>query len=244
MSSETLFRAVAVEGRLVDRVAAEIQRLIVDGQLPAGMRLPSEMELAGQLAVSRTVIREAVHTLMAKGLLETRPGVGTIVREVTRNHVVEPLGHFLRAQNASLDHLSQVRAVLEVEIAALAATQATPEDIVELQQSVVGMEAAAGNAEALAAHDADFHQVLAKITRNPLLIVLLDAIRDLMQEVRLRVSGYPMVADTIIPDHHRILERVMAKDPEGARQAMREHIQHARSIQIAVFEEGDEPNNV
>jgi GntR family transcriptional regulator, transcriptional repressor for pyruvate dehydrogenase complex len=235
MSVETMFQSVAQEGRLVDRVASEIQRLIVDGQLQAGVRLPSEMELAAQLAVSRTVIREAVHTLMAKGLLETRPGVGTTVREVTRDQVVEPLGHLLRVHNASLDHLYQVRAILEVEIAALAATQATPDDISELRQIMAGMESASDNPERVAASDAEFHRWLAQITRNPLLIILLDSIRDLMQEVRLRVSTYPDVVQTIIPDHRLILECVIANDAAGARSAMRNHVEHARTIQQSVF---------
>ena len=235
MTSENLFHAVAVEGRLVDRVANEIQRLIVDGQLPAGTKLPSEMELTGRLAVSRTVIRESVHILTAKGLLETRPGVGTIVRQVTRDQVVEPLGHLLRARNATLDHLSQVRSILEVEIAALAAAQATREDMAGLETVMAEMEAAAGDAVTIAARDADFHRGLAEITRNPLLIILLDSIRDLMREVRLQVSSHPDVVHTIIPDHRRILQRVVAGDPDGARRSMLEHIEHARKIQLAVF---------
>jgi GntR family transcriptional repressor for pyruvate dehydrogenase complex len=239
MSSEIMFRSVAAEGRLVDRVANEIQRLIVDGQLPAGIRLPSEMELAGRLAVSRTVIREAMQSLMAKGLLETRPGVGTIVRQVTRHQVVEPLSHLLRAHNASLDHLYQVRSILEVEIAALAAMQATPADIAELETVMVEMEAATGDAETLAARDADFHRGLGKTTHNPLLIILLDSIRDLMQEVRLRVSSHPELVRTIIPDHRRILDHVIANDPDGARRAMREHVEHARSIQLEVLARRD-----
>lgn len=245
MSVETMFRSVAAEGRLVDRVASEIQRSIVDGQLQAGMRLPSEMELAAQLAVSRTVIREAVHTLMAKGLLETRPGVGTIVREVTRDQVVEPLGHLLRVHNASLDHLYQVRSILEVEIAALAATQAGEEDIAALQRIIREMEAASSEPETVAACDAEFHRWLAQTTDNPLLIILLDSIRDLMQEVRLRVSTEPFVLQTIIPDHRRVLDRIIAHDPDGARRAMRAHVDHARSIQLSVFAQPhDDPDDM
>jgi GntR family transcriptional repressor for pyruvate dehydrogenase complex len=240
MGVEAMFRSVAVEGRLADRVANEIQRLIVDGQLQAGTRLPSEMELAAQLAVSRTVIREAVRILMAKGLLETHPGIGTIVREVTRDQVVEPLGHLLRVHNVSLDHLYQVRAILEVEIAALAATQAGDEDIAALQRILGEMEAASGDPETIAELDAEFHRWLAQTTTNPLLIILLDSIRDLMQEVRLRVSTEPFVLQTILPDHRRIVECIVARDPEGARRAMRAHIDHARSIQLSVFSESSD----
>ena len=239
---EGLFRSVAPEGRLVDRVVNQIQRLIVDGYLRVGTRLPSEMELAAQLGVSRTVIREAVRILTAKGLLETRPGVGSVVRQMTRDQVVEPLGHLLRAHNVTLDELHEVRGILEVEIAGLAARQADAEDITKLRQAMEAMTRATNDAEALAAHDAEFHRALAQATHNPLLVILLDSIRDLMQEVRLRVSSYPGIAEVIVPDHYRVLECVAAGDEEGARRAMREHIDHARDFQRAVFSrDNDEP---
>ena len=104
------------------------------------------------------------------------------------------------------------------------------------------MTRATNDAEALAAHDAEFHRALAQATHNPLLVILLDSIRDLMQEVRLRVSSYPGIAEVIVPDHYRVLECVAAGDEEGARRAMREHIDHARDFQRAVFSrDTDEP---
>ncbi|MGC8877613.1 MAG: FadR/GntR family transcriptional regulator [Anaerolineae bacterium] len=242
MDAANLFHSVAPEGRLVDRVVDQIQRLILDGHLRVGTRLPSEMELAAQLGVSRTVIREAVRILTAKGLLETRPGVGSIVRQMTRDQVVEPLGHLLRAHNVTLDDLHEVRGILEVEIAGLAARQADAEDIAKLRQAMEAMTRATNDAEALAAHDAEFHRALAQATHNPLLVILLDSIRDLMQEVRLRVSSYPDIVEVIIPDHYRVLDCVVAGDEEGARRAMREHIDHAREFQRAVFmREADDP---
>jgi DNA-binding FadR family transcriptional regulator len=96
----------------------------------------------------------------------------------------------------------------------------------------------------VAACDAEFHRWLAQTTANPLLIILLDAIRDLMQEVRLRVSTEPFVLHTIIPDHRRVLECVTAHDPEGARRAMRAHVDHARSIQQSVFDQPNGTDNI
>src|SRR3990172_4915905 len=97
-TSKSLFRSVGIKGGLVDRVVEEIQRVIVNGHLELGMKLPPERELAEELGVSRTVIREAVRILVAKGLLETRPGVGTIVRQVNRDQIVGPLSLLLQAQ--------------------------------------------------------------------------------------------------------------------------------------------------
>jgi len=233
MDSESMFRNVGVPGGLVDRVVNEIQRVIVNGQLEPGMRLLPERELAEELGVSRTVVREAVRILVAKGLLETRPGVGTIVRQVTSDQIVEPLSLLLQTQEGgiSIEHLHQVRHMLEVEIAGLAAVQATREDIAELKGVLDRMDLVTNIPEAFAAKDADFHQGLAKTTHNPLLIILLDSIRDLMQEVRLMVTRHPGLREEVMPDHRKILERVAARDADGARQAMEVHLEHARRFQ-------------
>jgi DNA-binding FadR family transcriptional regulator len=246
MQEKNLFHSVGSKIGLVDRVVDEVQRVIVNGHLEPGMRLPPERELAEELGVSRTVIREAVRILVAKGLLETRPGVGTVVRMVTRDQIVEPLSLLMQSQEGgiSVDHLHQVRNILEVEIAGLAALQATEDDIAELRHVLVEMEAVKLVPEAFAAKDAEFHQGLAKTTHNPLLIILLDSIRDLMREVRLMVTRHPGLREHVMPDHEKILDRVAAQDPSGARQAMGEHLEHALRIQeelLAAKSQDEEP---
>jgi len=243
MESESMFRNVGVQGGLVDRVVNEIQRVIVSGQLEPGMKLLPERELADELGVSRTVIREAVRILVAKGLLETKPGVGTIVRQVTSDQIVEPLSLLLRTQEegVSIEHLHQVRHMLEIEIAGLAALQATEDDIAELTDILDKMEAVLDIPEAFVTVDADFHHGLAKTTHNPLLIILLDSIRDLMQEVRLLATRHPDLRQNVMPDHRKILAHLAANDPEGARQAMEEHLEHALRFQEELLE-ADTPN--
>jgi GntR family transcriptional repressor for pyruvate dehydrogenase complex len=241
-TSKSLFRSVGIKGGLVDRVVEEIQRVIVNGHLELGMKLPPERELAEELGVSRTVIREAVRILVVKGLLETRPGVGTLVRQVTRDQIVEPLSLLLHTQEGgfSIEHLHQVRHILEIEIAGLAAMQATEQGVAELERIVAEMESVRDVPEDFAAKDADFHQGLADMTHNPLLIVLLDSIRDLMQEVRLLVTRHPGLHQQVMYDHHEILRRVATRDAEGARQAMQGHLEHARQIQHAVLNHDDD----
>lgn len=233
MIDESPFRAVGTKGRLVDRVVNDLQRLIVDGQLEPGMKLPPEREIAEQIGVSRTVVREAVRILVARGLLATRHGVGTIVQQITQEHVGEQLNLLLRTSGISLAKLHEVRSILEVEMAGLAAQQATGDDITNLRRILTEMDAAKSSPAEFADRDAEFHTTLAQTTHNPLFSVLLGSIRDLMQEVRLSVSHYPDLFATVMPDHYRILERVVAKDVAGARQAMQAHLEHARSIQQA-----------
>jgi len=235
----TLFRTIGSKDRLVDRVVNEIQRFILAGDLAPGSRLPPEREFAEQLGVRRTVLREAVRALVYKGYLETKQGIGTIVRRPSRELIAEPLGVLLQSKGLTIDHLHHVRSILEVEIVGLAALQATEQDLRSLQETVNGM-VTANSPEEFADLDADFHKTLAQTSHNPLLVVLLDSIRDVMQEVRLRVTSHPYLRQTVIPDHAHILERVAARDVEGARQAMVAHLEHARRIQEELLQSGEQ----
>lgn len=237
MSDENLFTTIGTKDRLVDRVVSEIQTLIVEGRLQPGTQLPPERELAEQLGVSRTVIREAVHILMTKGLLETRPGVGTIVREMTRAQVVEPISLLVQLRDGGTDFedLHQVRSILEVEIAGLAALQATPDDIVSLKQLMAEMDASVDDAETFAALDADFHQVLANMTHNPILLLIVAVIRDLLADYILMVTRRIEPNRHVIPYHQKIVDRVAAKDAQGARQAMQAHLVQIRKNHEEAF---------
>lgn len=229
----TLFQTVTKQ-RLVDRVVADIQDLIVQGKLAVGAKLPPERELAELFGVSRTVIREAVRILVTKGLLESKHGIGTMVRQGTRDQLVEPLGWLLQRNDATLDDLHEVRTILEVEIAAEAARRATEEDIAQLEQLVEHAATVRGDAAAFAASDAEFHQLLAGILRNAMLSVLLDSIRTLMSEIRLRVSRNSEFGTVVLADHAAILEAIRARDPLQARTTMQAHLVHARAFQRAL----------
>lgn len=228
-----VFRNIGTRAPLVEQVVKQIQGLIFEKQLVPGMKLPSERDLCEQLGVSRTVLREAVRMLVSKGLLETRPGVGTTVREVSSTQISEPLSLLLSTGKASisLDHIHQVRRILEVEIAEIAALQAAEEDLGELKRILEAMEQARNERGGFAELDSRFHAALARTTHNPLIVILLDSIQDLMLDVRLLVQEYPDLYDEVMPDHRAILERVSARDPRGSRRAMQTHLEHARRIQ-------------
>jgi GntR family transcriptional repressor for pyruvate dehydrogenase complex len=227
VTQSTLFRAVGSKERLVDRVVNELEELIISGQLEPDTKLPPERDLADQLGVSRTALREAVRILVTKGLLETQPGKGTMVRRLTREQVVEPLSLLLRSHTGgeiSFEQLHQVRSILEVEIAGLAASQASEADIAGLRRIVANMEVAQADVVKLAVHDTDFHSALARMTHNPLLAILVDSIRDLLQEYIARVTPYLDPSQENLPLHQKLLERIEARDVAGARQAMRENL--------------------
>jgi len=230
MSKDILFESVNDKTKLVDRVVQTIENAIINGSLLPDAKLPPERELAEQLGVSRTVVREAVHILSTKGLLESRRGVGTIVQQITIGKVTEPLTLLLQSKGETITftHLHQVRSILEVAIVGIAAQQVGEAEINRLQQLMSDMEAALDNPTLFAAKDAEFHHTLAQATQNPLLTVFSNTIRDLLQDYLIMVIPKLTLREKILPYHQNILEKVSAKDKEGACEAMRQHL-----VQIA-----------
>jgi GntR family transcriptional repressor for pyruvate dehydrogenase complex len=237
LSEELVFTSVKTSQSLVKRVVDELQGMIVDGELKPGMHLPSQNELAKRLGVSRTVIREAVGILVTKGLLESKHGVGMIVCKIDQAQIVAPLVMLLKTKGITIDDLFQVRSIIEVEIAGLAAKSAKPPDIIELRSIVDEMATISQNPLEYVRLDDKFHRMLASMSENPLLVVLSDSIRDILQEIRLAVSGHPDLAAITRPDHVRILEGIVDRDIDGARKAMLAHLENAKKIQENILNE-------
>jgi len=232
------FRSIGQKDGLVVRVVQTIERQILDGRLAIGTRLPAEREICASLGVSRPVVREAVRILVTRGLLETRHGIGTKVRAVTHEEITKPLTLFLRTcgQEVNLQHLHQVRSILEVENAGIAAEQRTDEDIRDLERLCEEMRSAADNPEQFALKDSEFHRRLSETTHNPLMILLIDSVQKLMSDVRALVSKQPGLFDRVMPTHLRVVQCVESRDPDGARAAMREHLVIALQIQTELIE--------
>lgn len=236
--SKPRFRALGRKDYLVEKVVHAIEGEIMGGRLQVGTKLPAEREFAERLGVSRTVVREAVRILVTKGLLQTRHGIGTTVREVNHEQITKPLTLFLRTsgREISIEHLHQVRSILEVESAGLVAELSTPDDIEDLRRICAEMQAAANDRQQFAVKDTEFHRRLGVATHNPLITLLLDSIHELMTEVRKLVADEQGLFERVMPGHLRILDAVEARDPDRARVAMHDHLSMALAIQRAVIE--------
>ncbi len=215
--------------KVYERIAEQIEQLILNGELHSGDRLPTERELAEQFQASRTAVREAMKTLAQKGLVDMRPGRGTIVIDGTSKAMQHSLGLMIRVgQAGSSTNLVEVREILEPEIAALAATRAGEEDIAAMQESVRVMDASLDDADAYISADNNFHQALAKGTQNVLILAFVDSIVYLLSEQRKQIFSVKGGPERGQIHHKRILEAVMRHDPEAARTAMYAHLRQVR----------------
>lgn len=201
----------------VDEVSAQLREGILTGALPVGTVLPSEAKLAASLSVSRPVIREALGSLRALGLVTSRTGKGW---EVVSDYV----GNGLRLADSYLsEHLYEVRRHLEVPAAGYAALRHKDADIPELR-ALLESEQRAGTPRHAVELDARFHVGIARCSGNPLLVSMVEFIRTGLVEQSLALSTVKGRAAEAVNEHFAILAAIEARDQEGAEAAMRKHL--------------------
>ncbi len=215
--------------RLYQQIVQQIENRIAVGDLKVGDQLPSERELSDQFAVSRTAVREAIKALHEKGLVDIMVGRGTFIAKATTDLVRRSLDMLVKFDSArGYLPLVEVREIMEPEIAALAAKYATDEYLNALQDAFAKMEAVIGDVDEFVEADLDFHLALAEATQNPIIPALLDPIIDLMREQRILITHIKGVAEHGQYNHKIILETIKRRDPDAARQAMRQHLAQIR----------------
>lgn len=219
----SIFEQVPREPRLSDKVADQMLETILTRKLRAGDRLPSERELGEQFGVSRTVVREAVRALVAKGVIEVRSGSGLRVTAVDAAAVSESMSLYLRGGSIDFAKVHEVRTLLEIHLAGVAAHEASDGDLHELRAIHDRMRAELDDVEAAARHDLEFHRLIATATQNDVYLLLLDSIGTALIDIRRENLGSG-ASTTTLDQHEAILEFLEARDPEGARAAMSAHL--------------------
>lgn len=216
---------------LSDEVADALLRQIREGPMVEGQRFPSERELSDQFNVSRTVVREAIRSLAAKGVLMVRPGQGLSVARVQASAVRETMGLYLRGID-ELDYavIHEVRVAIEPEIAGLAASRATGDDIETLTEVCRKVSERPDDIEFTSGADLEFHTSLASVTHNPLFTILFDSIGDVLLEIRMETLAIPGLPGKAQGAHEEILSEVAAGNSDGARLAMRRHLTESEDL--------------
>ncbi len=222
-----------------DRAADQILDMVVSGGLDRGERLPPERELCARLNVSRTVVREALNLLEARGLISIEHGRGAVISGGNTDAVRDTLGLILRVRPKALWELLEIRKILEVEIAGLAAERVEEEDVramrVQLERMAASIDAPKGYVDA----DVEFHTLLAGAARNGVLLTMLEPIVDLLRASRrVSASRRPGSALRALGEHEEILRQVEVGDAKGARREMSAHLANTAKDIEAVLGEG------
>ena len=208
--------------RLYRQIADQIAGLIAAGEFPPGSRLPAERELASKLGVSRASVREAIISLEIGGLVDVRVGTGIFVAAPK-----ETVDESARDAGAGPFELLNARKLVEGEIAALAAAEATEADIAALRQTVEHMSAHVDDFAIREESDRGFHLRLAESTGNGSLELVVEGLWDQRAELWGRMQHHfhtRELAQQTIRDHAAIVRAVAARDADGARAAMHRHL--------------------
>jgi GntR family transcriptional repressor for pyruvate dehydrogenase complex len=210
--------------RLNEQIADSIQEMIAVNKLKPGTQLPAERELARLMGVNRATVREGIRILEQRGLVTMRMGSGTYIADVPPATVTDSIERYLVFGQCSHEDLIKLREMLEPEIAAVAAEQATDEDIARLRELAAQIDVAfaEGTAAEYARLDTAFHETLGSATHNALVIAIVAGLRKVMQGWVLAQSVTHRIEEGA-HSHGRVAESVASRDPEAARQSMRHH---------------------
>lgn len=220
-------RALRVHGR----IARDIGIDIVTGRYKPGDVLTGEVAASDELNVSRTAYREAVRILAAKGLVQSRPKIGTRVSPVAEWHLLDPdvLAWIFEHQPdpALLAALFELRRIVEPEAAALAAQRRSEAQLATMRAALNGMETHRLSTEAGRRADQDFHAALLDAAGNPFLASLTSGVGAAIAWTTVFKQRKGALTRDALPDHVRVFEAVSAGDAPGAHRAMAELIDMA-----------------
>lgn len=217
--------------RLHLKLARDLGVQIVSGALETGQLLETELAASERRHVSRAAYREAVRMLAAKGLVDSRPKVGTRITSRDKWHLLDPdvLSWMFQSEPAEhvMEALFELRMIVEPEAAALAAQRRTSEHLERMSKALAAMaEHSLGTEEGRAA-DQDFHATLLVATDNPFLRTLTSSVSTAVSwTTALKQRVRPLVRDPI-PDHKAVFDAIVARDAAAARTAMRSLVELA-----------------
>jgi DNA-binding FadR family transcriptional regulator len=207
-----------------------ITQEISAGRLKPGDRLPTEQVLASNLGVSRNVVREAMARLRSDGVVKCRQGVGAfLVRAEAATTLridserFKDLGEF--------QHVFELRAILEIRAAGLAAERRVPRAMKELRSALARMRGSEKWEQGGLDADLDFHRAVARATGNPYIVKVVSFVSEQMREsiakTRASVGTVAEVIAVTISEHEAIYDAIRAGSAEGARKAMSHHVRNA-----------------
>jgi len=215
------------EPRAFERIRDQIRTQLALGRLRAGDKLPAERELAASFGSSRNAVREALRGLEMAGVIELRKGVkgGAFIREGDPGVVTRSFGDMVNLGRITLESLTESRVLVQEAVIRLACERATEADFEELARSIDRTEALSreGQVEERRRQLLRFYHLLGRATRNEVMLIVVDALTDIVLKVMARDDTAPRL-DTVRA-HRAILQALRRRDGDAAAQLMTVHLE-------------------
>lgn len=225
--------------RITDSVVDRIQEMILSSELRPGDALPSERELAARFNVSRNVLREALGVLGQKGLVIVRSGRGTFIAEPSPDQMKDSLELLLRLRHVSLVELCETRLLIEPELAALAAKNASTSDTSDLTKWMNDLRDAEHEASAHVRADLGFHSEIARMARHSVLQTIVEVVREPVMLSMMFGTRVPRAISDSDAHHEDVWRSIVNGDEAAARASMHAHLSY-----VADYVRANEPDFV
>ncbi len=225
------FDTLAPTQHLPSRIVEAIQREIEEGRLKPGDRLPGEQGLADTFGVSRNAVREAIARLRSDGIVQSRQGIGAFVVRAAGSPILR-IQHDTLSNPTQFRNVFELRAILEVRAAGIAAKRGSPEQKRAISLALDRMRGVERWADAGVDADLDFHRAVALATGNDYIAKVVAFVSEHMRESIMATRRRPSaqlvaIVDITIAEHLAIHEAILNGSPVKARKAMERHIINA-----------------
>lgn len=214
-----------------------LERLLADirsGVYRVGTLLPSERELMAQFGVGRPAVREGLQALERMGLVSIVHGEGTRVLPLSADSVISQISatvvHLLSGDGQLLEHLKEARLAFEVAMARSAAVRASADDVARLQAALQAHQVSVGNAARFLETDLALHRTIATVSGNPVYAAVSHAMLEWLSNFHHDLVRAPGAEEVTYMEHARLVDCIVRHDPDGAEQAMHEHLTRANQI--------------
>lgn len=218
--------------RTFEIIADEIRGQIRDGKIITGDKLPPERELAQQFGTSRNAVREALRSLEHAGLIALQKGAhgGAFITDGDPSAVAQSIEDLIHLGGASLADVTEARLSLETSIVGIATNNADEADFAALDANIDAVEALtrARDMEAKAALNMEFHVLLAKATGNPVLVLLMKTLMDVLRAVHRPVTAED--TEDVIKSRRQFMALLRARKTAAATEEMKRHLTHLHSL--------------
>ena len=219
---------IARTSTITQKIIDQIRTAILAGKLKPGDILPHEKELTEQFGVSKQTLRESLRALEHMGLIDVRKGIGggAHIVEVDIEVTKQSLANFLYFKDLTIENLSELRKLIEPHAAGKAAEHISKDDLEELRKL---NETARGNLnnnllEEMSHDEINFHRVIAQNTGNPILILILDFVENLLEDFKKVLKPDLAFSKSVLDAHDKIYQAICDKDPKKASTEMYQHV--------------------
>lgn len=214
--------------RITEKIVEQIKDNIGRGDFVAGDKLPSEREMAEQMGVSRSSIREAIQILEHTGFLDVIQGRGTFIKEIGRKSLTDPLAHLLKNSKSCYRDVYEFRLAIEIWAAGKAAERISGEQAGNLENIIHLMQQNTDHGLSITDLDAQFHLAISKASQNSVYYHISSTVFHLISEVTRQSHEYlfltPEDQRTLLDDHRAICNAIVSHNADKARLLMQKHL--------------------